>query len=390
MKIKLLWVFLKFLIVGLVVLYFMDHPGAVSLEWGGWHISTSLTVLLLNLVGLSLVISALKWLRNKAADILHFSPTAKLKGIKTGIEHLERALLHTWLGSKERSLESIKKAQGYLSGMALPKLLGHHIEGRSDLPKLNNIKDESAFKMLSLLRQHREDKNWDVLEKIFNAPPKAFSKDGWFWHEAYLYHMETHNWSGAQEALDRCANFKACSKDTLASMQSELYSKQGGAEKNQLKKLELFEKSFKSDPKNFDNTLSYAKLLKAQKETNTVKKVLMETWKANPAWSIAEAYAELTAKDSSPLSHSHAVRELHDSMPKNTMSHICLALSLLKAKLWGEAAAIIDKIDTIPEKALLELLLESKEKNQNQVSIDRLKPFLKTLDTLKVDINTFE
>ena len=323
---------------------------------------------------------------HKAADILHFSPKAKLRTLKTGLDYLERALIHTWLDSKEKSFESIKKAQGYLSGRALPELLRHHLQGDADLPKLEKIKEEGAFKMLSLLRHQRLEKNWDALEKIFQTPPKAYAKDGWFWHEAYLYHAETQNWAAAQKSLDKCASLKATSEASLGLMQSKIFHAQADLEQSQIKKLELLERAFKSSAANLDATMAYAKLLKAQKDISTLKKVLTKAWKAHPTWNIAEVYADLTAKSPSHLAKSHAIRELHDLMPNNLTSHVCLVISLLKARLWGEAATIIEKIDHPSTKACLKLLLDAKEKSQDQVSLDQLKPFLATLDLLKFDI----
>lgn len=390
MKVKFLSLIVKALLLMLAIIYCLDNPGIVTLTWKKWHVETSLNVVLLFLGTIILVLMVLRWSKHKVANLLRLSDTARYQSLKEGLQSLEKAWTQMILGNKEAGLGFLKKAEGSLPSKNLPKLLRHELEEKTTLPTVGGLQDFTALKTLATLQKLREEKKWHELEKTLETALSSFLKEAWFWKESFLYRRETGNWGEARKALEKCAKYKGFTNETLTSYLSETLYHLALEEKKPLKKLELLQQSFDENPKNTPNTVALAHALKDQKDMRLAKKSLTTNWTLAPNWEIAQTYATLFAKDKSALSQSHAIRELHDLMKNHTTSHICLAISLIRAKLWGEAASIIDAIEDRSAKACLQAVLQAKEHNTDHIPLSDLRKFLATLEAFHIHMNVFE
>ncbi len=391
MKAKILSFLLKLLLVALVCLYFASHPGTISLDWQGWHISTSVSVFLLSLLSILYTLWFLRWIKRKIWDLLKISDRARYKSMKIGVEYLEKALIETYLQNPKKTGDHLKKAQGFLKKTSFPKLLAHYLEKKPGAPDLQSLKKYGVLKAFFTLQKFQEEKDWDNLERFFQTPAQPLLKEGWFWRACFLYQKEMSNWEEAKKALKNAEEYDCFSKQDAFLEWAHIFYHQALEEKDPVKKLGLFERAFAADPKNKANVLAYGQLLKAENNSRLAKKVLTKAWSLWPDWDIAQTYATLFAKDRTPLSHCHMMRELYDVMPQDTTSQICFAISLIRAKLWGQAEALIASIQDPSAKSLLTLILEAKEKNQDDtIPFKTFINFVKTLDALKVNIHAFE
>jgi HemY protein len=391
MKAKILSFIVKLLLIAILWVYFLNNPGKISIDWQGWHLSTSLTVCVFGIISLLAVLSIMRNIKRTLWDLLKISDSARYKAIKEGFEYLEKALIETYLQNQKKAEEHIKKAQGLLKKTSFPKLLSHYLAKKTGVPEIQALKKYGPLKALFTLQRYQQERDWEGVEKFFQKPSNALLKEGWFWRECFLYQKDMKNWKEAKKALDNCEKYESLTKEEVRIESAYLFYQTALEEKDPLKKRALFEKAFAADPKNVENAIAYAQDLCAIEDTRGAKKVLTALWKVEPQWMIAQTYARLFAKDKSPLAQCHCMRELYDLMPNNTLSQIAFAVSLIQSKLWGQAEVVIQSIQDPSAQALLVVILNTKEKNKDDtIPFKDFKKFVQTLDALKVDINTLE
>jgi len=390
MKVKFLSFLIKILILGLGIFFCTDNAGVISLHWKQWHITTSFNIFLFGLLSIILSITALKWAKRKLWDFLKLSDASRYKKLKTGIDYLEKGIVQAYLKDTNKLSEYLRKSKTFLPKSSLPTLLLHYMEPDRELSELHNLKEYGSLNALATLQEYKKENDWMALEKFFQAPLQPFLKEGWFWRECFFYQKSLRNWEKAKKALESCAQYKSLEEAEIHLEQAFLFYESALEEQDPLKKLVLLEKAFQENPSNVESTITYAKTLAAERDLRTAKKVLLKAWCLDPQWTIAETYATFFAKDRNLLSQCHIIRELHDLMPQSTTSHICLAIALIRAKLWAEAESIIQSIQDLSAQSLLTLILATKEKNTDTIPFSAFKKYVQTLDALKVNINVFE
>jgi HemY protein len=391
MKAKFLSFIIKLLLIAILWVYLMNNPGVIAIDWQGWHFSTSLTIFFLGMMVLLIVFSIMRSIKRTVWDLLKISDSARYKAMKEGFDYLEKALIETYLQNQKKAAEHIKKSQGFLKKTSFPKLLSHYLEKKEGVPEIHNLKKYGPLKALFSLQKYQKEKDWDGVEKFFQNPSSALLKEGWFWRECFFYQKDMKNWKEARRALENCEKYESLTKEEVRTASAEIFYQTALEEKDPLKKRGLFEKSFATSPENVENAMAYAKDLVAVKDSHTAKKVLTTLWKLEPQWIIAQTYARLFATDKSPIAQCHCIRELYDLMPNNTISQTAMAISLIQSKLWGQAEVIIQLIQDPSAKALLRVILNAKEKNKDDaIPFKDFKKFVQTLESLKVDINSFE
>ena len=328
--------------------WLVDHPGQVSLNWGGWQIETSAGILAL-IIGAFAIATALVyrfWLfLTRAPD--RIGVALKERRSKKGYKALTKGMVAVAAGDAHEAQAQVKKADGLLGEPPLTLLLkaqaaqlsGDETAASTFFKAMLDDPEMEFLGVRGLLTQAL--KRGDDSQALKLAKRAQALKPKSVWTANTLFELEARGgrWTQASEALTQVIKLKALPgpvskyRRAVALLGQSLDAEQA---KNPADALKFAVKAVREDAKLIPAVLRLARLYLTAGNTRRAVNVLEKAWVLTPHPDLATLYMEASGCEDGLKRVSTAAKllVLHPGAPDG---HITAATVALDAKLWGQA-----------------------------------------------------
>jgi HemY protein len=306
-----------------------ERPGAVTAEFRGWRLDTSVGALAVGIVVLVLVCIGL-WLLYRW---IVGAPGALLEGWgdsrrRRGYRELTQGLAAVAAGDGTEAQKHARKAEKLLAEPALTLLLSAQAAQLTDDREgakraFNAMLDDKQMAFLGLrgliaqaLREGDQVQALAYAERAFQLRPQT----PWVVHSLFDMQAQIGQWKAAQETLDTGLRRRVVTQDKGRT----------------LKALLLVERSRAAERDG-----SAADALALARDGKRAAKTLERGWALAPHPDLAELYLKASG-ETEPLKRVGVMRRLAAQKPDDVESHLALAQASLDAGLWGEARRYLE------------------------------------------------
>ncbi|WIM11150.1 heme biosynthesis HemY N-terminal domain-containing protein [Enhydrobacter sp.] len=332
----------------LAAVWLAERPGAVTVQWRGWRLDTSVGVLLAALLIVILLAVAL-WLLYRW---IVGAPGALLEGWgesrrRRGYRALTQGLAAVAAGDAAEAQKNARKAEQLLSDPSLTLLLS------AQAAQLNGDRDGArrAFRSMledehmaflglrGMIAQSLNDGDQvqalDYAERAFRLRPQT----AWVVHSLFDMQAQVGRWQAAQETLETGLRTRVVAAEkgrTLKALLLVERSREAERAGRQDNALGLAREAFGLAPERIAVASRLAALQTKAGQGGRAMKTLERAWSLSPHPDLARLYLE-AAGESDPLKRVGLVRRLVERKIEDVESHIAIAQAALDAGLWGEA-----------------------------------------------------
>ena len=325
-----------------------ERPGAVTAEFRGWRLDTSVGALMVGIVVVVLVSIGL-WLLYRW---IVGAPGALLDGWgdsrrRRGYRELTHGLAAVAAGDGSEAQKHARKAEKLLAEPALTLLLSAQaaqLTGDRDGAKraFNAMLDDQQMAFLGLrgligqaLREGDQAQALAYAERAFQLRPQT----PWVVHSLFDMQAQVGQWKSAQDTLDSGLRRKVVTQEkgrTLKALLLVERSRSAEHDGNPADALALAREAFALAPERIAVTQRLAELQIKSGDAKRALKTLERGWAVAPHPDLTELYLKASG-ESDPLKRVGVVRRLAERNPDDIESHLALAQASLDANLWGEA-----------------------------------------------------
>jgi HemY protein len=354
-----------------------ERPGAVTAEFRGWRLDTSVGALMVGVVVLILLCIGL-WLLYRW---IVGAPGALLEGWgdsrrRRGYRALTHGLAAVAAGDGVEAQKHARKAEQLLAEPPLTLLLSAQaaqLAGDRDGAQraFNAMLDNEQMAFLGLrgligqaLREGDQAKALAYAERAFKLKPQT----PWVVHSLFDMQAQIGQWKAAQETLDTGLRRKVVTADrgrTLKALVLIERSRAAERDGNLSDALSLAREAFGLAPERIAVTQRLAELQIKNGDTKRALKTLERGWALSPHPDLAELYLKASG-ETEALKRIGIVRRLALQNPSDIESHLALAQASLAAGLWGEARRHLETAGgTSPSARVCRLMADVEEGAQS-------------------------
>jgi HemY protein len=343
----LFW-FLAAVAAMLGAVWLAERPGAVTAEFRGWRLDTSVGALMVAFV-IAILVSIGLWLLYRW---IVGAPGALLEGWgdsrrRRGYRELTHGLAAVAAGDGAEAQKHARKAEKLLAEPALTLLLSAQaaqLTGDRDGAKraFNAMLDDEQMAFLGLrgligqaLREGDQAQALAYAERAFQLRPQT----PWVVHSLFDMQAQVGQWKAAQETLDSGLRRKVVTSDkgrTLRALLLVERSRAAERDGSPADALALAREAFGLAPERIAVTQRLAELQITNGDSRRALKTLERGWAMATHPDLAELYLKASG-ETDPLKRVGIVRRLAGQNPGDIESHLALAQASLDANLWGEA-----------------------------------------------------
>lgn len=370
-------------ILSVMAAWLADNPGSVTMQWRGYRIDTSFSLLLTSVAAIAVTAALLYrlWLFicRSPADISRLWREGRRR---KGYMALTRGLVAVAAGDVEEAGRQSKRAEALLEDPPLTMLLsaqasqlGGDEKAAGKFFSAMREKTETEFLGLrGLLTQAMKRRHWDealqLAEKAYKLRPKSM------WVAANLFDLQVRSgrWKEAQATLEGAVNnglvTAAVGLRRRAVLEYQLSLEVGGggnipqALKHVSKAHDL---SREFIPASIRLARLYADIGKARKAIGVIE----SAWKFNPHPDLAAIYWRVKSADDA-MAKMRIAQNLARHNPGHAESRIAVAGAALEANLWGEARKHLTAAANIDAPArVCRLMAELEEREHGDLTAAR-------------------
>ncbi|WP_282604870.1 heme biosynthesis protein HemY [Pelagibius sp. Alg239-R121] len=353
--IKALLLFAKIAIAVAIVVWFVNHPGEVFLQWMGYEISAEnvgflvALVLLITFVG---IVAYLIWrfILNAPGG---FGAARRERRRRKGYQALTQGMVAVAAGESELANKLSRKADALLEEPPLTMLLsaqaaqlnGDDTAARRYFEAMLENQETRFFGLRGLLMQAQRSGD-DVAALEYTRKAHALKpKSDWVLTNLFELSERSGDLEGAEQALRQAAKYKvipeaeATRKRAVVQLSRAIAAQNAGELQNAL--------TWSREAHNLAPDLVPATLVlsKAALEANRRRealKVLEKAWPVAPHPDLARAYLELWPQDSE-VERVSRLEKFVASRADHIESRLIVAEVALDARLWGEARSKLNQ-----------------------------------------------
>jgi HemY protein len=351
-----------------------ERPGAVTAEFRGWRLDTSVGALMVAIV-IAILVSIGLWLLYRW---IVGAPGALLEGWgdsrrRRGYRELTQGLAAVAAGDGTEAQKHARKAEKLLAEPALTLLLSAQaaqLTGDRDGAKraFNAMLDDEQMAFLGLrgligqaLREGDQAQALAYAERAFQLRPQT----PWVVHSLFDMQAQIGQWKAAQETLDSGLRRKVVTSDkgrTLKALLLVERSRAAERDGSPADALALAREAFGLAPERIAVTQRLAELQIKNGDGKRALKTLERGWAVATHPDLAELYLKASG-ETDPLKRVGIARRLAGQNPGDIESHLALAQASLDANLWGEARRHLETAGgTNPSVRVCRLMAEVEER----------------------------
>ena len=328
--------------------WLVERPGAVTVQWSGWRLDTSVGVLLAAVLVL-ILFALLLWLLYRW---IVGAPEALLEGWgdnrrRRGYLALTQGLAAVAAGDAAEAQKNARKAEQLLLEPSLTLLLSAQaaqLNGDREGARraFNSMLEDEQMTFLGLrglIAQSLNDGNQaqalDYAERAFRLRPQT----PWLVHSLFDMQAQVGQWKAAQQTLEAGLRTRVVAADkgrTLKALLLVERSREAAREGRDSEALGLAREAFGLAPERIAVAIRLAERQIKAGQGGRAMKTLERTWSLAPHPDLATLYLEASGETDS-LKRVGVVRRLVEQKTDDAESHIAIAQAALDAGLWGEA-----------------------------------------------------
>lgn len=348
-----------------VVIWLAEHPGALTIDWLGWRIDTSVALAL----GL---LAILGWLGLAAFDrlgqLLRW-PGGWRERRRAGrsareTELLGRGLIAVAAGDVAEGRRIARQARHATAAPALKLMLEAQIaQGEGDSAGFDSAvkamlasPETELLGLRGLIAAARRGGDPAVARRHAERAVALAPDVGWAALALVELTLAAGDWTAAEAAIDRAA--RVLKRDRAAGADARLDHKRAvaalgrsaeHAARGQMDRaLEAAREAGKADPGFVPAIAAEARLLIARGQAAKAASVIERAWAAGAHPELATIYAAIVASDE-PTARLKRVERLAQLAPRAVESELLLADAAAEARLWGMARHHYERAAEHPE-----------------------------------------
>ena len=343
----LFWLILIFLVVASLV-WLMDRPGSVAVDWQGYRIETSFVVLVTGL-GLFAVAAAVLyrvWLAivrtpGRMGDA--WRERRRTKGYRA----LTKGMVAVAAGDAGEASRQVKRAEGLLNEPPLTLLLsaqaaqlnGDESAARRFFEEMTENPETEFLGLRGLLNQAMkagdDARALEIARRAYRLQPKS----DWVSQSLFDLQVRAGKWLDAQVTGDEQVRIGIATRDgnrrrkaVLTLQQGLALARDGDTEEAARRFKSAFDQAADFGPA----AVAHADALIQAGKARRAADVISRAWNAGPHPDLVEpAWRAAGAEDA--LARVKATERLVSGSKEHAESRIALARAYLEAQLWGEA-----------------------------------------------------
>ncbi len=364
--------FIKLAIVVAVAVWLAERPGAVEIDWLGYHVETSMGILLLVVFILMLVavygarIARTIW--HAPGDISQALANSRRK---RGYKALTQGMVAVAAGDADEARRLARRADSLLNEPPLTLLLSAQaaqLNGDDQAAKryFESMleREETAFLglrglLMQALREGDDDAALEYVKRAQRLKPGA----GWVIHHLFDLQIAEDDLEGAQVTLQEARRNRVLDREEVDRRQAVLLTERARrllAEDKEAAALPLVREAHKLAPDLIPAAEMTGRLIARQGSHGKAAKILERAWPKTAHRSLASAYLEAKPAEK-PIDRLRRLMRLVERAPDAREARLLLARANLDAELWGEARRHLNAADEEPREEVCRLLAELAE-----------------------------
>ncbi len=332
-----------------------DHPGLVTIDWQGWRLETSFTVLVFLAAGVLFTAMGIQALIAKARRDLPFvGANRHLRRQRKGLSHLNRAAIALAVGEASKAEGLLRKAERLLP----PQPLTHLIAAQAKLSAGNIEGAQQHFEALlkdpeaeflgvrglltAALRSGREDEALQLSARAEEMAPKS----GWALETRFRLLARAGEWPAAADVLVRLIKRKTIDPATSDRWQAAtlyLQAHEADLAGHGEEALKLAVKATKADRRLVPAAVLAARLARAAGKKAFATRIMKAAWKEIPHPDLAEAFQAFEVGET-PRERYRRFKKLVAADSDHPLGRILLAEHALAAEHVDEAVTLLQPL----------------------------------------------
>lgn len=331
-----------------VAVFFADNPGEVHIAWGSLRADPSLARFVAAVAALCALVILLLWLlRLLIRSPRAFLHTRRERRRREGYKALTQGMVAVAAGEAEEARRLARKADALLAEPPLTLLLqaqsaqldGDERAARNYFLAMLERAETEFLGLRGLLTQALKSGDDAEALKLAERARTLRPKTGWALAHLGELQARAGKWKEAEETLAQALKRKAITHVEHRRARAALLlqrSHAAASDGDQRVALDLADRAHDTDPSLAPAAARRAILLREAGRQRQAQRVIEAAWRVAPEPALAEVYASLVA-DETPLQRMQRMQHLAAANPDHIESHLVLADTALKARLWGEA-----------------------------------------------------
>lgn len=336
----------------IVLSRFVDQPGALTVQWLGYQVETSVfaaTVVLTGLItALLLVWSLVRYLVTRPGAIRELM---RRKREKRGLDALSRGLVAVGAGDKGHARKYAAEAYKLMPGEPLTGLLraqaaqlhGDRSAARKIFQTMAATPETEALGLRGLFleakREHQTEAARQFAERAMERNPDL----AWSVNALFELQCRANDWAGALRTLDVAQRHKQVEKPVAERRRAVLLTAQAlDAEETDMNRArQLALDAHRLAPDLVPAAEIAGRIMASQGDPTRAAKVVQKTWELSPHPDLALTYAHLRPGDG-PHDRLKRVRNLAQWSPEEMEGAIAVATAAVEARDWAAAREALE------------------------------------------------
>ena len=341
-----------------LAVWLADRPGTVLIEWQGYRIDTSVGILALCAFLFAVLVAALyatwKWLRRRPRE---WSWRRKLSRQETGLQALSDGLVAIAAGDADNARKQTRKAGSMLDHAPITLLLeaqtaqiaGDDAAARLIFEKMLKTPETEFLGLRGLiadaLRENDDARALAYARRAYALKPRT----PWVLDTMISLHSRAGDWREAQRLVEESQKGKRAKGSAGNHQQAVLLTERARTARASGQLADAFAQARKANDLDAELVPAaelLARLVAEDGRARRARKVLERAWARKRHPDLMDAYLEIGVESDAPLDRYKAVEAMVKTTRTHPESRLALAEAALNAKLWGEARAQLQALET--------------------------------------------
>lgn len=360
--IKIVWNAFLLGVIALAAAWLSNNPGVLRLEWIGYSVQTSVAVVIAAVVivyavfyvflakPVLLVSQKLSFLlgADKRARKIAESKINKEVDRYTLLGKGLTALAAGDIAAAEKLSAQIKKsfADDETKIVVFQAQLAEAKNNTAEAVRLyTELADRPETRLLGMrgkIRLYRLTGNSAGALELCSQLLTMKNPPAWVLSESFELQIHEKEWKSAVSTLEKAYKQNLFDKLTAKRLKASVLLEQAAGTPEEAEREKLIREAHDTDETFVRAALQTAELDVRAGQIKKARRLLRKLWKISPDWAVYKVYLTLTAQET-PIEAVKDVEELIAENPKAVINDLVFADCSLKARLWGQAGAAVNK-----------------------------------------------
>lgn len=338
-----------------VAVWFADEPGAVTIDWMGWRVDTSVAILFALMAGILVIGAVLIRLWGTLVSMgRSYQGARKDKRINRGLDGLAAGLAAVHGGDSAAAQKGLRDAKASFGDHTAVRILEQQATRLSGDAKragsdARELLTDPATELAALRDLADTAKKVGDLDGALSYAKRALSRKTpprWALSMTLDLQIALNRWEDAAATIERKDAETLFKAVDLPRLKAAIYARAATtslADQDPGLAAKWARKALSADAARVDATVALAKSLAAQSKGKKAATELEKAWAINPHPALLSAYLQLSPADSA-LAKAKKVETLTAGHADHPESRLALAESALQADLWGQARSRLEPL----------------------------------------------